>query len=86
MDGHRDGDKITINMDIEKAEYIKELLGQFTYYTTMTILRDGDYPDALDGMDSETGFEPGGFDKPYDAVVDDLVKLLVNLTETGEHD
>ena len=84
MDGCRVDDKITINMSMEEAELLKDLLGQFTFYTTMTILRDGDVPDALDGNGSETGFEPGGFDKPYDAVVDDVVGTLIGLTETDE--
>ena len=81
MDGHRVDNKIAVNMSMEEAELLKDLLGQFTYYTAMTILRDGDYPDALDGEDSETGFVAGGFDKPYDKTVDDLVSTLVDLTE-----
>jgi hypothetical protein len=68
--------KLQITFDKEEAVLLEDLFGQFTYDTILKIMRDGSYPDALDGNDSETGFEKGGFDEPYDKVVDDLYEHL----------
>ena len=77
--------KLILTLTEKEVELLEELFGQFTFDTILRIFRAGDYADALDGKDSETGFEEGGFDKPYKKAFDDLYDRLYEFTEEEDN-
>ena len=67
---------LQLEFNMEEVQTLEDFFGQFTYDTILKIFRAGDYPDALDGKDSETGFEKGGFDAPHRKIIDNIYNRI----------